>query len=181
MSPSAPVPKSHQPRKLNGWYTLRAPQFWGGSSGMGLPSGQASLNGRIGAGPIHRFQSSVPGTGSSPSGRFGMPCGQTGRLDHTWISRTAPIAPAAINSVVRQPSSSVLARVVTCVATPACRAAAVTARHSSTVRVSGLTQQTCFLARRAARVMIACVWSGVPQYTASTLSPSAASNSRKSR
>jgi len=73
------------------------------------------------------------------------------------------MAPASISSVVRQPSSPVFGRVVTCVATPARRAASTTARHSSTVRVSGLTQQRCFLARSAASAMTACVWSGVPQ------------------
>jgi len=44
MSPSAPVPKSHQPRHSNGWYTL-------------------SAYGRHGAGPIQASQFNVVGTG----------------------------------------------------------------------------------------------------------------------
>ena len=57
----------------------------------------------------------------------------------------------------------VLGEAVTWVATPAWRAASTTARDSRIVRVSGLTQQTCFFFRSAGRTITACVWSGVPQ------------------
>src|SRR5512146_1736175 len=67
MSPSEPVPKSHQPRHLNGAY--------------------AGLYGRSAAGPSHRFQSSESGTKNSSSGRS-MPCGHHGRLVQKCTSRT---------------------------------------------------------------------------------------------
>ncbi len=85
MSPSAPVPKSHQPRHLNGAY--------------------AGWYGRAGAGPSHRSQSIVAGVWYSSSGRS-IACGQMGRLVHSWTSRTVPIRPASTHSRIRRVPSS---------------------------------------------------------------------------
>src|SRR6266702_8968641 len=77
MSPRAPQPKSAQPRHTNGRY--------------------AWLYARSAAGPSQRSQSKPSGTGSVSLGRS-MPCGQNGRLDQLWTSRTGPIAPSQIHS-----------------------------------------------------------------------------------
>src|SRR5437588_9850277 len=68
MSPIAPVPKSQNPRHLNGTY--------------------AGLYGRYGAGPSHTSQSRPAGTGGVSVGRV-IPCGHhpAGRAVHTCHSR----------------------------------------------------------------------------------------------
>ena len=77
MSPRAPQPKSHQPRQLKGAYF--------------------ALYSRMGAGPIHRSQSNVAGTGS-PGRGAAMPWGQIGRLLQVWTLVTSPMAPDQIIS-----------------------------------------------------------------------------------
>ena len=78
MSPIAPVPKSQNPRHLNGTY--------------------AGLYGRSGAGPSHTSQSSVGGTGGVSVGRS-TPCGHqpAGRSVQTCSSVTSPITPARMH------------------------------------------------------------------------------------
>src|SRR5881409_605386 len=96
ISPRAPVPKSHQPRHLNGAY--------------------AGWYGRSGAGPSHNSQSSQDGVKYSSSGRSSA-CGQIGRLVHSWISRTVPMAPASTHSRIWRVPSSACPWLPICVAT----------------------------------------------------------------
>ena len=163
MSPSAPAPYSNHPRKLNGWYTASPHQasFDIFSYGACLPHLEAK--GTYLAGPIHFFQLKPSGIGSSQSAYDTMPCGHTGRRLQACASTTSPIAPAFRYSYRRIDASSQLEFAVTCVATPALRAALTTRRHSSTKRVRGFTQHRCFFFAMAARQTSVCQWSGQPQ------------------
>src|SRR5436190_11444911 len=129
MSPRAPVPKSHQPRHLNGTY--------------------AGLYGRSGAGPSHMSQSSVEGTGGVSVGRP-IPCGQyslkrpfDGRSVQACTSRTFPIAPSQIVSHNRRVPSDAWPWLPICVITLYLRAASAICRASQTECVSGFSQYTC--------------------------------------
>ena len=122
MSPSAPVPKSHQPRHLNGAY--------------------AGWYGRAGAGPSHNSQSSQDGVKYSSSGRSSA-CGQIGRLVHSWISRTVPMAPASTHSRIWRVPSSACPWLPICVATLYFLAAWTSCRTSQTVRASGFWMRVC--------------------------------------
>ncbi len=102
MSPNAPVPKSQNPRHLNGWQSLKY--------------------GRSAAGPSQRSQSSDSGIGSPLVGHV-TPCGQMGRLLQQCASFTFPISPAWIHSLVSRKSSLALPWLPICVATPASLAA----------------------------------------------------------
>ena len=68
-----------------------------------------------------------------------------------------------MSSQVRQAASDVLGAAVTWVATPAASARP----HYHAVLLNGARQRfdaaDVFLGRKAASVMMACVWSGVPQ------------------
>ena len=88
------------------------------------------------------------------------------------------MAPSQIISHRVAALSLVEEEAVTCVATPALRAASMTVRASWMVRVSGLTHSTCLPRRIASIVITACVWSGVATRTASMFSSSLSSISR---
>src|SRR4051794_15922044 len=85
ISPSAPQPKSYQPRHWKGTYRV--------------------LNGRALEIPSQVSQSSVGGTGSS-AGISVSPCAQIGRLVQACTSVTLPMAPdQIISEQTRGPSS----------------------------------------------------------------------------
>ncbi len=112
MSPSAPVPKSNQPRQSCGWYSFEY--------------------GRAGAAPSQRSQSIVLGTGGVSVGRS-RSCFHhlPGRSVHEWISRTGPIAPACSHSRVRRSPSPAWPLLPICVTRPVSRATRVMTRASS--------------------------------------------------
>ncbi len=89
-----------------------------------------------------------------------MPCGQNGRDDQLCTSRTGPIAPASIHSVICavdcRPAEQNM-----CVAAPVSRAAWTTSRDSWRTLPSGLWTMTCFPAFIAASAIVAWRWSGV--------------------
>src|SRR5438309_927035 len=90
MSPMAPVPKSYQPRQLNGWYV-------------------PLTNGRIGAPAMNWSQWTVSGQTSAWSGRAVIlgAWGQIGRLVQTWTSLTSPMIPDWTSSTaLRRPFSA---------------------------------------------------------------------------
>src|SRR6185437_11257009 len=116
MSPNEPSPKSYQPRHTKGRYAL--------------------LKGRSGAGPSQRSQSRPSGIESTSLGRS-MPCGQNGRLDQLWTSRTCPIAPSAIHSEINRVLSDDGLFTVIELATFISRAVAATRRASAILWVIG--------------------------------------------
>ena len=89
----------------------------------------------------------MSGTGGVSLGRS-MPCAQysgslplcVGRSDQTWTSRTGPIAPSQIHSLISRLPSKAMPWLPIWVATLASRAALARARASYTVRVSGFSQ-----------------------------------------
>src|SRR5436190_523599 len=140
MSPKEPQPKSYQPRQTKGRYAL--------------------LYGRSGAGPTHMSQSKPSGTGITSFGRS-MPCGQYGRADQLWTSRTAPIAPSAIHDEMRWVASLDGLFTGSPVATFVSRATCAMRRASPIECAMGFWQSTAFFLRIAAIEMVACQWSGV--------------------
>ena len=137
MSPIAPVPKSQNPRHLNGTYV--------------------GWYGRSGAGPSHTSQSSVGGTGAVSVGRS-TPCGHqpAGRSVQTCSSVTSPITPARSTSTARRVPSNACPCVPICVATREAVAAFAIWRTSQMLRASGFSLYTCLPSCIAAIDTMAC-------------------------
>ena len=108
-----------------------------------------------------------------------MPCGQNGRLDQLWTSRTCPIAPSAIHSERSFVGSLDGLFTVSEVATFISRAIWAMRCASAIECAIGFCPSTCLCLRIDASAIGACQWSGVATYTASR-SFSFSSSSRKS-